>query len=284
MSIRGWLLLACAGFGVTHLVGELFGTPLLPSAELLAWVALAAYLAVAGRDAPLRVRLALGAGLVILIVLPAGALFSTVDSGGFGWVALSEAPRQSALDVAAEAVREDAPVLIAYACLALAALFLPKRRTRAGIALAVVGIGVAVAYAAVEVWHREGFPPVLAAVPPLLVAVLAFLVASRVSSWVLRAGLALLGLAAVALLGDVLDRVYLYPFYEPLDGGDAFLEPGFRYSTGNTAAPSLAATLDPPALGFALIPVIQLAAAAAITAGCLHRPATPPEPSEPAQA
>jgi hypothetical protein len=275
VSIRGWLLLACAGFATTYLVGELFRTPLLPSAELLAWVALAAYLVVAGRDAPVRVRLALAAGLVILGALAAFPLLSTVESGSYrqGFVALSQAPRESALDIAAEAVRDAVPVLVAYACLALAALFLPRRRTRAGIAVAVVGVCIAVTYAALEVWSRDGLASVLAAVPPLLVAVLGFLVAGRISRWVPTIGLALLGLAALSLLGDVLDRVYLSPLYK----GEAFLEPGLRFGTEKSAAVSFGAVAGPPALGFALAPVIQLAAAAAITAGCLRRPTTPPE-------
>jgi hypothetical protein len=282
VSIKGWLLLACAGFTVTYLIGELFGTPLLPSAELLAWVALAAYLAVAGRDAPPRVRLALGAGLVILGGAAALSLLSTMDSGpnGLQFLALGPPPRESALDVAAEAVRDAVPVLIAYACLALAGLFLPKRRTRVGIAVAGVGIGVAVTYAVLELSSRDGLASVYAAVPPLLVAVLAFLVASRVSGWVSTAGLALLGLAALSLMGDVLDRVYISPFYEPLDEAGAFLEPGFRYGVEESAAVSLSAVVDPHALGFALTPVVQIAAAAAITAGCLSRRTAPPEAAE----
>lgn len=273
VSIRGWLLLACAAFGATYLVGELFGSPLLPSAELLAWVALAAYLAVAGRDAPMRVRLALAAGLVILGALAAISLFSTVDSGpsAMGFLAFTEPPRESALDVAGDAVWDAVPALVAYGCLALAALFLPARRTRVGIAVAVVGIGLAVTYTVLELWGRDGLASVFAAVPPLLVAVLAFVVAGRATPWVPTVGLALLGLAALSLLGDALDRVYLYPLYEP----DAFLQPGLRYSVQESAAVSLAEMVSPPALGIALAPVIQLAAAAVITAGCLRRPGQP---------
>ncbi|MGN9913296.1 hypothetical protein ACTMTJ_37735 [Phytohabitans sp. LJ34] len=271
MSIRGWLLLACAAFGATYLIGELFGSPILPSAELLAWVALAAYLAVAGRGAPLRVRLALASGLVILSALAAISLFSTVDSypSHFGVMAYTELPRQSALHVASSAVWDDVPALVAYGCLALAALFLPRRRTRVGIAVAVVGIGVAVTYTVLELWSRDGLAPVFAAVPPLLVAVLAFLVAGRTTPWVPTVGLALLGLAALALVGNALDRVYLYPLYE----ADAFLQPGLRYSVQESAAVSLAATVDAPTMGYALAPVIPLAAAAVITAACLRRPA-----------
>lgn len=275
VSIRGWLLLACAGFGVAYLTGELFHSPLLPSAELLAWGALAAYLVVAGREAPVRVRLALAAGLVTLGALAATSLFSTVDSGsgGLGFIALSEAPRESALNVAAEAVRDALPVLAAYACLALAALSLPKRRTRAGIVLALVGVAVAVTYTVLELWARDGLASVFAAVPPLLVAVLAVLTAGRVARWVPTAGLVLLGLAALAVLDDVLDRVYV-PFSE----ANAFLQPGLRYGSWETAAPSLTAAIAaPPALGSTLVPAIQIAAAAAITAGCLRRPSAPPE-------
>jgi hypothetical protein len=281
VSTRGWLLLACGGFGATYLVGELFGSPLLPSAELLAWVCLVAYVVVAGRDAPVRVRLALAAGVVILGALAAFTFFSTVDAGpgGLGFMALDEPPRESALDIAADAVREALPVLVAYACLALAALFLPKRRTRAGIAVAVVGIGVAVTYTVMELWSRDGLASVFAAMPPLLVAVLAFLVAGRVWRWTAAAGLALLGVAALSVLGDVLDRVYV----SPLNHGEVFLQPGLRYSVQESVAVSLSAVGGRPALGFALVPVIQLAAAAAIAAGCLRRPATPPEVTEPGQ-
>jgi hypothetical protein len=265
--MRGWLLLACAGFGATYLIGELFHSPLLPSAELLAWVALAAYLAVAGRDAPLRVRLALAAGLVILGGIAAASLFSTEDGGRLGFLALSEAPRESALDVAAEASRDAVPVLAAYACLALAALFLPKRRTRAGIAVATVGVGVAVVYAVLEVWGRNGLASVFAAVPPLLVAVLAFLTAGRVSRWLPTVGLALLGLAALALLGDVLDRVYVHPPSRT----DTFLAPGMTYEARDAVA--FGAVSGVPAVDSAVTTFVQLAAAAVVTAGCLRRPA-----------
>ncbi len=278
VSIRRWLLLACGAFGATYLVGELFGSPLLPSAELLAWVSLLAYVAVAGRDSPPRVRLALATGLVILGAIAAFSLFSTVDSGpsGVSFLAFDEPPRESALDIAAEAVRDALPVLVAYACLALAALFLPKRRSRGGIAVAVSGIGVAVTYTVLELWSRDGFASVFAAMPPLLVAVLAFLVAGRVSRWTATAGLALLGLAALSVLDDVLDRVYV----NPTRYAEVFLAPGLRYSVQESSAVSLSAMVDPPALGFTLAPAIQLAAAAAIAAGCLRRPAAPHEAAE----
>jgi hypothetical protein len=172
--------------------------------------------------------------------------------------------------MAGNAVREAAPALVAYSCLALAALFLPKRRTRAGIAVAAVGIAVAVTYTGLELWSRDrGLAGAIAVVPPLLVAVLAFLAAGRVSRWLPTAGLALLGLAALWLLDDVLDHVFVYR-------SDAFLQPGIRYGTEESVAVVLAAPVGPVAAGWALAPVVQLAAAAAITAGCLYRRPAPP--------
>lgn len=282
VSIRGWLLLASAGFGVVHLVGELFGAPLLPSAELLAWVSLLGYVAVAGRHASTRVRLALAGGLAILGVLAAVRLLSTVDSSssaGFQFLSPDRAPRSNALELAGDAVWEATPWLAAYACLALAAIFLPKRRTRAGIAVAALGIGVAVTYVGLEVWSRDaGLAAAIAAAPPLLVAVLAFAVGGQVSRWLPTAGLALLALAALSLLDDVLDRVRVVSF-------DAFLQPGLRYGTQESVAVVLSAPASPGAAAWALAPAIQLAAAVAVTAGCLRRPANDaPEADQPREA
>ncbi|MFD0741841.1 hypothetical protein ACFQ1L_08065 [Phytohabitans flavus] len=276
MSIRGWLLLACGGFGATYLVGEFFGSPLLPAAELLAWVSLAAYLAVSGRGAPTRVRFALAAGVLILGAIEASSLLSTADGSrtGMQFLTPDRVPERSALDTASDAVRHTMPALVAYACLALAALFLPKRRTRTSAAVAVAGIGIAVIYVGLEIWGRDGgLAAVLAAVPLLLVAVLAFLVAGRTPRWIPTAGLALLGLAALWMLDGVLDRVHVEPLV-------VFLDPGMRYQRHESVAVMLAAPVGLSITGLALAPAIQLAAAATITVGCLRRRAASPPPPD----
>lgn len=286
MSIRGWLLLACAAFGAVYLLGEFFSSPILPSAELLAWVALAAYLLVAGRDAPVRVRLALAAGVVTLGVLVAASLRSTVDGAGSAFIALSPARRESELDVAAEAVRESLPALTAYACLALAVIFLPRRnaktpqrRDRTGVVLTVVGVAAAVTYMILELSGRVGLASIFAAVPPALVAVFAFATAGRVGRWLPAAGLAALGVAALILLSDVLDRVNVPQALE----ANVFLQPGLRYSGADVPASSFAVTMAgrTAVLESALGPILQLAGAAAIAVACLRR-ADPPEAPGPA--
>lgn len=273
VSIRGWLLLACGGFGATYLVGEFFGSPLLPSAELFAWGSLAACLVVAGDEAPGRVRLALGAGVVILGSLAALPLLSTVDGNASGLsYAWTAAPRRTTLDAVTDAVRTAAPVLVGYVCLALATLFLPGRRTRAGTAVAVAGAGIAVTYAGLVIWSHDAEPAfVLAALPPLIVAVLAFLVAGRVSRRLSTAGLVLLGLATLVLLSDVLDHVWVFP------SGDAFLQPGM--STYYTEAVLLPASA-PFFATWSVAPALKLAAAATITAGCLHQAPSPTPPPD----
>lgn len=271
VSIRGWLLLACGGFGVTHVVGEFFGAPLLPSAGLLAWLSLVAYVLVAGRDAPLRVRIALGAGLMVLGVVAAAPLFSTVDSstGVFAYAPLRQS---NELAAARDALWDAAPALLAYACLALAVLLLPARRpetrpySRAGVAVAVAGVGLAVVYTALELWAEgAGLAHAVAAAPPFLVAALAFVAAGRTPRRAVTAGLVLLGLAAVWQVSEVLDRVLIVP-------SDAFLEPGLRYGSYLVAVGRPGAA---DSAGWALAVALQLVAAAAVTVGCLQRGAAP---------
>lgn len=270
VSIRGWLLLACGCFGVTYIVGELFGSPLLPSAGLLAWLALVAYVLVAGREAPIRVRVALGAGLMILGAAAAAPLFSTVDSSA-GFFAYAPMRPSNELAAAGDALRDAAPVLLAYACLAFAVLLLPARRpetgrSRAGVAVAVAGAGLAVVYTALEFWREDGgLAHAVATAPPFLVAALAFVAAGRTSRRVVTAGLALLGLAALWQVSEVLDRVLTV-------SADAFLEPGLRY--GTYLVP-IDGSVWSASAGWALAAALQLVAAAVVTAGCLQRGAAP---------
>lgn len=255
MGARGWLLLAFALLATVFGVGVLFGTPLLPSAGLLAWVALCGYVLVAGHDAAVAVRILLGAGLLTFAGLEVIDYQVPLD--------------QTASLVAAlrGALREIGPLLIGYACLTVAGFAVARagRLTRAGWIIAVGGAVCAVGYAVLELWsHADGegewlgYPIIL--VLPAGLAVAAFVAAGRAAARkVACAGLILVGFAAMALYDQGLANMALW---RPVEA-DAFLEPGYMVS--------LARPGDPVSTREALSSVLPLGIAAIVTVGCLRR-------------
>ncbi|WP_173078501.1 hypothetical protein [Phytohabitans rumicis] len=258
MSIHGGFLIAVGVFGTAHVAGELFRSPLLPSAGVLAWAALCGYAVLAGRGAPRTVWLTLAAGLLILGLLGAADLLAasggTTDAGYF--VYGPPPPSPAPLEI----LRDSAPLLLAYLLLAIAVLAQPGgRRTRWGVIVAAVGAAVAAGYAVLEVWSRGGGASrVAVALPATALAVLAVVAAGRSPRPVAAAGAVLIGLAALSEVGTALDQIRFSP-------------DGVFYTTGLMVAGA------GPAAHPAVPAALQLAGAAAVAIGCL-RTGTPAEP------
>jgi hypothetical protein len=259
MGARGWLLLAFALFTTVFGVGALFGTPLLPSAGLLAWLALCGYVLVAGREGAPLVRVALGAGLLTFAAL------ELLAGAGLGLGGLDH--RTSLVGALRAGMREIGPLLIGYACFTVAGFAVARagRLTRAGWIIAVGGAVCAVGYAVLELWsHADGegewlgYPIIL--VLPAGLAVAAFVAAGRtVARKAACAGLILVGFGAIALYDQGLAHMALW---RPVEA-DAFLEPGYMVS--------LARPGDPVSTREALTSVLPLGIAAIVTVGCLRR-------------
>jgi hypothetical protein len=183
VRVRRWFL---AGFGllsIVYAVGLLFGSPLLPSAAVLAWAALFGYAVLAGRAAPGRVRnillvglLALGAVALLDLLgtgsgsgplpggpLPGGPLPGGPLPGGQFAVGVSGYTQFLSPAKASDVYRSYSPrigetplLLLGYGCLAFAVLARPARRSRRAAVLgAIVGGGCAFGYLVIELWSRS---------------------------------------------------------------------------------------------------------------------------------
>lgn len=255
MGARGGLLLAFALLTATFGAGVLFGSPLLPSSGLLAWAALGGYVVVAGRGASVRVRMALGAGVLTFAALelidyrvPLDRTASLVAALGAGLWKIG-------------------PLVIGYACLTVAGFALARagRLTRAGTVIMVGGAVCVVGYAVLHLWSRAdgagewlGYP--ISLVLPAGLALAAFVAAGRAAARkVACAGLILVGFAALALYDDVLSHMALW---QPVEA-NAFLEPGYMVSVARPA--------EPLSTREAFTSVVPLCVAALVTVGCLRR-------------
>jgi hypothetical protein len=280
VRIRGFLL---ALFGAAALV-EVFGVFLAArklelQAGSVALTALTGYTAIAGRPARSLVRWPLLAGVAVPTVRMIVDLVHYRPSGPLGWIVSSE-PTPSWPDRLGQGLWRAAPVLLGYACLAVAVVVLaPRRRPRLGVASAVAALFAfgAVAYLLVTSGYgRRGLPSgddllfnLGALVPTLLVLgialVAAVLAGQRAGAGALAGpGLALMALPTV-LVGGSLALVGVQTLFEiPLGvyrGVPAFLEPGVlvRQGTGLQPAPAVAAAL-------------HLAGLALVVVGCLRVP------------
>lgn len=251
-----------AVFVIVHLVGDLYGTPLLPSASLFAWAALCGYVLATGRDAPRLTRVALLAGLLVFAGLAAAEAAAAPEAG---FQALSA--RQRTLDLAAawsQGLREIAPWLVGCACLTAAALTVGTRPPGgAGRIVAIGSVTVAVGAAAQKLSDRADDVAEWLAYPvPLLpltaLAVAAFVAAGRLTARPLAmAGMGVVGLTALLLFDTALAGMWQW-----------------RAHDNSIAVVSvvLASTPDGgPHVWEAVAAAVPFLTAAAVTIGCLRR-------------
>lgn len=273
MRAHRWLLAAFAVLAAVYALGELFRSPLLPSAGVLAWAVLAGYVLVAGRHAPRATRVALVAGLLAFGGWAAVEAFATTTTTtDYGWSAYTSLASVEFTTAWSQGLREIAPWLIGYGCLTVGAFTLGARAPRAhGRLIAIFGGLLALAWGLLVLSsHADGvlewlaYPVVL--LPPAALAVAAFVAAGRLAARPLAAvGLILVGLVALGLYDSALSGMWRWHTSTRADTAAVMFAVTDLRSGGGP---------DGWAMLEALAIAVPFVAAAAVIAGCLRRTAT----------